>query len=146
MSKPLPKKPDGSLDTSGDLGNNFDDLLDELHSSPSRARSTGEPTRAEVDEVRRIEAAFLAGVTGAANERLRSDGLSVVRVYDDRTDGVTFALEIRDRSGRSYDASVTVSELISLGERYGEQMGRHVVDLLVREAKEARERYFRRML
>lgn len=142
--KPLPRLPDGSVDPTGDLGNHFDDVMDEANRNPSLARPTGAPSRMEVDEMRRVEQQFWGALQKEANERLSGAGLYCTHVRTDEEDG-HYAVELTDGRGRYFTATITMAKVVEIGERYAEDMGRHIIELVCSEAVKARDRYFARM-
>lgn len=149
MTDALPRLPDGSVDTSQDLGGAFDDILDEVHST--QAQSTGEPSTAELDEIRAAERTYWDALTHEVNDRLRSQRITVTHVLEDHVsssedEGGGWIVCARDPVGREFSARVTVAAMAALGERYGEEMGRHVIDQVCSQLLAARERYFARMV
>lgn len=144
-AKPLPRLPDGTVDTSGDLGNHFDEILDELHANPSLHRSDFELSPDEIAQMERQEAYFWAALQKEVNSRLSPEGLRILRTFPDPAEGRDYIIHYRDCDGRPLECRVSVGECLALGEQYGEEMGRHIINLVTEKMRDARSHYFSRM-
>jgi hypothetical protein len=104
------------METDGGV-RHFEDLLDQMTSSASRARDTGLPSREEMAEGERALQELCRALDRGVSEGLRSDGFTVRHVTA-QTDELCVVCE--DRMGNSWQASVPFSVLEREVERFGQ--------------------------
>lgn len=105
----------------------FEDLLDQMSASASRARDTGLPSREEQAEGERALRELCRAVDRGLCEGLRSDGFEVRHVTAQADD---LCIVCEDRMGNGWQASVPFTVLEREIERFGH--GPAFVDALVR--------------
>lgn len=124
----------------------FEDVLDNLHSSPSSSVfSEPEASTHEREKLERDDAQFRAALTIQVNEALRGHGIRVTRVLENgERDG--YVVCARDRAGRGYETTLKYGKAEELSAIYGDEgMVRRMFDEVARAILNERARYFARM-
>lgn len=69
----IPRLPDGSVDTSADLGDAFDDVMDTLHST--YAQPTHAPSAEELERAKRLESEYWESLLREVGQRVILTGI-----------------------------------------------------------------------
>jgi phosphoenolpyruvate synthase/pyruvate phosphate dikinase len=123
----------------------FEDVLDNLHTSPSSSVFQDAETTHEREKLDRQEAEFKAALVVQCNQALRSHGINITRVIETgERDG--YAIFARDKAGRRYETTIKYSDADEKIAIYGHDgFVRRLFDDVVREILAGRDRYFARM-
>lgn len=126
------------------INRHFEDLLDGLSSSASRASDTGLPSRDEQQEAEAMLREFCRAMDRGVGEALQGDGLRVRHVTAQED---CIAVVVEDRLGNSWQTTCPFAQLERDLERHGhgpsfvaEQVGR-----AVRAVRQARGHWWMRV-
>ena len=142
MPRPKIEADTGAVDLRHDVGDAFDDVLDEMHSTQGSALCL---TQEEIDAAMRAEQEFMLALKVHCNAALRDDGMRVLRTRVS-VDGEGYDVFATDREGREYVATYKIQDGLEASSVVREgHLGRHIFEKVTRSIRDARRRYFARM-
>lgn len=142
MKKPIPRLPDGSVDTSADLSSHFDDVLDSLHST--FAQPTHEPTAEEKEARQRAESGYWDSIRKEVGNRLALTGIQAVGFQEppeEHKEQFEKELILLDGHGREYHVLIPASLVRGPYGLIDDSMRLPNVNLIVRSVLSAADEY-----
>lgn len=141
----IPRLPDGTVDTSADLGSAFDDVMDVLHSGYSLP--TDEPDAATREAQERAERGYWQAIERDVGERMALSGVAVVSSQPPPEEHAEiFDRELSLVTGRLDRVEVLLPKSLTRDE-YGllsDSVRQANVDLIVKSVRAALTEYERR--
>lgn len=126
----------------GSGAKHFEDLLDDINSSESRARGTNEPDAEARFDADKYAHDVRRQLKRDVNEHTISHGMRVTRVIEESGG---YMVLLQDAQGREFGAELSFSEANAPAELDGRAVYKLMVETVVERALAARKEYFDRM-